>query len=275
MNRNLWTLAAVMLIASAFANVKADIAGQILPTDTPAAVDLSGVLPAVQQAGPTETPTRTPTPPGPVQIEALQTANVRANPHPEAELLGQIRPGEYYNAIRRYYRWIEFQYDAAPNRRGWIYDELVRFAGDESAIPSVESLDQQPEGAPDVDATSTALAITATPGGLLTATAQARLQTEEVTPQAGQVAGALGFQTPSNDPNAMTDEAPGGAPLPTFTYPPGILPLAPTPQPVDEAPTAAPLPRATTTNTTIPPIVPIAVLGGLGLLGLIASLFRR
>lgn len=264
-------LTAVAVAMSALSGARADIAAQGLPTDTPAAVDLSGAVPAAQQFGPTETPTRTPTPPGPVQLEAVQIANVRANPDLEAALVGEIRPGEFYNVIRRYYRWIEFQYDPAPTRRGWVFDELVRIIGDESSVPSVTSLDEQVEGMPDVDATSTALAITATPGGLLTATAQARAQTT-------QEPGQIGFVTPESGNNLipMTAEPLSGAPLPTFTYPPGILPMAPTAATaeVEAAPTDV-APRPASSGTVIPPILPIVALAGLGMLGLLVSAFRR
>ena len=260
-------IAALIAVIALMHSVSAGPANQGQPTATPAQVDLSG-LAQPEQFGPTETPTRTATPQGPVQLEALANANVRAQPDTAGELLGQIRPGEYYNVIRRYYRWIEFQYDPAPSRRGWVFDELVRFVGDESAIPSVESLDATIEGAPDIDATSTALAITGTPGGLLTATAQARA--------AAVAAGQLGIETPGSNPAESTQETAAAPVLPTFTYPPGILALAPT-EDAAGLPTATREPSARLVDVVpaIPPVAPILALAGFGLLGFLVSAFRR
>jgi hypothetical protein len=244
-------------------------AAQTVPTDTPAVVDLSGVAP--QSFGPTETPTRTPTPPGPVQLEALNFANVRALPDTASDLLGEIRQGEFYNVLRRYQRWIEFQYDPAPTRRGWVFDELVRFIGDESAIPIVDDPAATAEGGPDLLATN--LAITATPGGLLTATAQARTDAASGdTPAAGELAvtgEAVGA------PDALTEESLPGAALPTYTFPPGILALAPTeapPQP--DTPTLAPAAPGLAEGG-LPPVAPILALGVLSLLGFLLSSLRR
>lgn len=267
--RNGWLWVVLVLAVIPFIGTRDGAHAQTFPTATPAVVDLSG-LAQQQQFGPTETPTRTPTPIGPVQLEANQNARVRAQPSTEAEVLGEIRPGEYYNVIRRYYRWIEFQFDAAPTRRGWVYDELIRFIGDESAIPSVDSLDATVEGAPDIDATSTALAITATPGGLLTATAQARSGAAPV------AAGEIGIQTPdSANPNAPTATRVPEELLPTFTYPPGIIALAPTE--AADLPTDTPEPTAQIVEAVpvIPPLTPIVALAGLGLIGFIISAFRR
>lgn len=263
-----WWVCAVLLAGVAFIhNVHAAPAAQGLPTATPAQVDLSGLV-QQEQFGPTETPTRTPTPQGPVQLEARENANVRAQPDTSAELLGQIRPGEYYNVIRRYYRWVEFQFDAAPSRRGWVFDELVRFVGDESAIPVVDSLDATIEGAPDIDATSTAMAITGTPGGLLTATAQARA--------GGAQAGQLGIVTPgSSNPAENTDEPLVLTALPTFTYPPGIVALAPTEDAGLPTPTREPITRIVDLAPTVPPITPIIALAGFGLIGFLISAIRR
>jgi hypothetical protein len=251
-------------------NVNSETLAQGGPTSTPAPVDLSGLAQPTQQFGPTITPTRTPTPQGPVQLEALDNANVRAAPDTTAEILGQIRPGEFYNVIRRYYSWIEFQYDQAPTRRGWVFGELVRFIGDESAIPVVDSLDATVEGMPDIDATSTALAITGTPGGLLTATAQAR----------GDGAPVQGFGVSTPDPNNQQAGVPSemNSPvLPTFTYPPGIIPLRPTEDPfaLQATPTLQPAPRIVDAVPAIPPVTPIVALVGLGLIGFLVSAIKR
>lgn len=232
------------------------------PSATPAQVDLFDVVPTQVPFEVESTPTRTPTPLGIAQLEALQAANVRAAPDPEAELLGQIRPGEYYNVIRRYYRWIEFQYDQTETRRGWVFDELVTIIGDESVIPSVESLDESVSAVDDFNATATALGITQTPGALLTATAQAR-------PGTGSGALQSEFSIDQITQEVLVDEV-----LPTFTYPPGIIAAAPT-----ESASTATAENSTSLSFSapgsLPPVVPIALLGALGLIGLLVSYFRE
>lgn len=266
-------MAGLMLAVVAAYSAHAEQAAQELPTATPAQVDLFNVAPeAVEQLGEeTATPTRTPTPLGPVQIEAKEMANVRAQPDQDSERLGEIRAGEYYNVIRRYYRWIEFQYDPAPNRRGWVFDELVNIIGDESAILVVDSLDATLPAEQDLGVTATGLAVTQTPGGLLTATAVARQG-------GGTPVVQIGIVAPGN-PNLaeITAEAEVRDALPTFTYPPGILALAPT-EATEEA-QAAPTDSIFNTrrglDAPFPPIVPIIALGGLGLLGLLIGAIRR
>jgi hypothetical protein len=251
----------------AVSNVRADSSEQTFPTATPAQVDLFANAPAaVDEAGETATPTRTATPQGPVQIEAKEMANVRAQPDQNSERLGEIRSGEFYTVIRRYYRWIEFQFDAAPNHRGWVFDELVNIIGDPNAILVVESLDATAPPVEGFFASATGEAITQTPGGLLTATALAR--TPNPSSQSSITTSNRGA------PFELTEEA--AQALPTFTYPPGMVALAPTPR--TEAP-ATPTEdrsalRAVETGH-IPPIVPIVALGGLGLLGLLISAVRR
>src|SRR5215213_2671397 len=167
-----------MLIALlALAGVHMAFAGnpaQDFPTATPAQVDLFNAVPAAQELVATSTLTRTPTPPGPVQLEAKDIANVRALPDQTSERLGEIRAGTRYNIIRQYFHWIEFQYDQSPNQRGWVFDELVNFIGDQGSIQQVESLDATSASNFSFDTTATGLALTETPGGLLTATALAR-----------------------------------------------------------------------------------------------------
>lgn len=235
------------------------------PTATPAQVDLFNSVPTPEPFDELETPTRTPTPLGIAQLEARQNANVRALPDPGAELVGEIQPGTYYNVIRRYFRWIEFQYDEAPNRRGWVYDELVQIVGDESVIPVVESLEEDTDTVDEFDATATSLSITQTPGGLLTATAVAR--------------GGAGSAARTNQFNIeqVTQEVGTGDTevLPTYTFPPGVVAMAPSPA----QPTATRNPDTENRLTLpaperIPPLVPIAALGLLGLLGLFVSSLR-
>jgi hypothetical protein len=281
-------LATLAVLSLWIAQARADAPAQTFPTSTPVQVDLFQSVPGAQQANATATVTRTPTPLGPVQIESLGVSNVRSQPDPSSELLGQVRPGEYYNAIRRYYQWIEFQYDPAPTKRGWIFGELVQIHGDPNSIPSVTSLDDVGAESANIDATVTGAAITMTPGGLLTQTALARtspalanaVATGGVSSSAA-TQGGFTVQIDGIDQVNSTEQATQRVALPTYTYPPGVAAFAPTVEPtLDPAEITTPtdLPDQTITSvlpSSFPPIVPIVGLAALGLLGLVVSLFRR
>jgi hypothetical protein len=234
------------------------IEAQELITSTPVRIDIpDSAAPAVQIIA-TPTVTRTPTPSA-VMIEAKADAgevNVRAEADIESDRLGTIRAGEYYPVLGRYFRWIQFQYDTAPSGRGWVFDELVNIIGDESAITDLSA---QPLPTTDSIAeaqTQTQIAVTLTPGGLLTVTANSRIISIE-----------QGAGTP-NSPGSGAVEV-----LPTFTYPPDIVAVAPTE--VTITPTTAVENAPLSVPTNIPPIAPIVLLGGMGLLGLAVSSLRR
>ncbi|MBN8638378.1 MAG: SH3 domain-containing protein [Anaerolineae bacterium] len=229
-------------------------AGGILAQDatpTPAVINLSAaapVAPAVESA--IATPTRTPAPPSGALLEAKEIANVRAEPSTEATQLGTIRAWETYRIIGRYVRWLQFEFPQAPNGRGWVYDELVNITGDASTIPDID-LAAQATPDPLLDGlTQTAAAITLTPGGGLTATVVARV-------------GVI-----------STNETPTREILPTFTFPPEMVAIAPTAG-VAETATPQPISVPLADGTALPPLVPILVLGGLGLVGLALSSLRR
>lgn len=248
--------------------VSQELAAQEVVTATPDRIDSRTVAPEAEQFNITETATWTPTPAQAIQIEAIEGANVRSQPSTESEVLGQIAPGETYNVIRRYYKWIEFQYDVAPTRRGWVFDELVTVIGNVEAIPAVEDLDD-PEVTDTFDATATRLSITQTPGGLLTATAEARAGGDV----AGEAVATIDLANRAVDVTGNIDLA--GA-LPTYTYPPGVVAIAPTrSNPQEFVLEEEQVPSdAGTLPLGVPPIVPIAALGGLGLVGLLVSSIR-
>ena len=243
------------------------VSGQELVTSTPVRINIPSEVAPVIEAAVTPTATWTPTASA-VMIEVKESAgevNVRAEADIESELLGTIRTGEFYPVLGRYFRWIQFQFDSAPSGRGWVFDELVNIVGDESIIPD---LSQGP--LPTVDpiieaATQTQVAITLTPGGILTITADSRILPVPGQPEEGSLPGeasARGFQ----DGIANI--------LPTFTYPPNIIAAAPTQvEPVETS--TSPEPTPLTVPDRLPPIVPILALGGMGLLGLVISALRR
>lgn len=239
--------------------VVATAASAQAPTSTPAPVDLSGAAGQQPQFSAPPTATRTPTETPPAVLQPRESANVRAEPSTDASILGVIRAGEVYNVTGRYFEWLQFQYPNSPNGRGWVFGQLVDITGDLNAIPEID-LSAQPTLDPLVlGATETLAAITLTPGGLLTATANAR----QIAAPPGAGGAAL-----SSDSGAVE------LILPTFTYPAGVV-FAPTPLP-DTAPNDEPASAPRTDDSGgLPPIVPIMVLGGIGVLGLAISSVRR
>ena len=189
-------------------------------------------------------------------LEAKDFANVRAEPSTDAAQLGQIKAGEQYNVIGRYVSWIQFQFPASPTGKGWVFGDLVNLIGNIDSIPNIDPYASEQVDSVSSGATATQSVLTQTPGGILTATILAGI----VIPQ--------GTPAPAD---SGTHEI-----LPTFTYPPGMIPIAPSPgAPVSTAsPDAAAVLPATNSNS-LPPIVPILILGGVGLLGLALSSLRR
>ncbi|NWG15152.1 MAG: SH3 domain-containing protein [Chloroflexi bacterium] len=262
----------LILLAGWGLQAHAEEARQVAVSPTPVPINLPSPIPldAPQPSQTTATPTRTPTPVGPAILEAKTEANVRAQPDPESELLGTIRAGDFYPIIGRYFRWVQFQYDSSPNGTGWVFDELINIVGDETAI-----IDLSVQEAPTVDTTAveqTAAfeAITLTPGGLLTATANARVITIPELPVSG-AADTL--------PELPVDAAQSPSPLPTFTIPPNLIPATPTSAAADGLPVAtATLSGASPSPPSpdsVPPITPILILGAAGILGIAVSFFRR
>ncbi|NDJ60522.1 MAG: SH3 domain-containing protein [Chloroflexi bacterium] len=207
------------------------------------------------------TATRTPTPQQQAQLEALNFANVRAQPAPNASILGQIESGQRYTVIGRYVRWLQFQYPDSPNGRGWVYDEIVNIIGDENTIVNIDLGAEEAIDPGVLNATETQRAATQTPGGLLTLTAVALDSPDAQRDLRGDAASALT----------------AAVALPTFTYPPGIVGIAPTAA-AGGAADASPqqiAAAAPVEETGLPPVLPIIGLGGLGILGLALSLLRR
>lgn len=250
-------VATALCAASAYAEPIVQV-----PTETPAQINLS---PVTQAAGEplnpdVPTPTWTPTPQGIALLEAKEFANVRSEPSTESAQLGTIRLGEQYNVIGRYVSWLEFEFPSSPTGRGWVYGELVNLSGNVDGIPEIDpyAAETQLDSAAS-NATATQNAITQTPGGVLTATVISREQPSS------------GAATPTQLGIAEM--------LPTFTYPPGMVAIAPTAggalttDSTDTASTQPPVPI--TSGEALPPIVPIVVLGGLGLLGLAVGALRR
>jgi hypothetical protein len=260
----LWIAISIVLVTT----TKAEESQQINVSATPASITLPSPLPLTTQEQSTSTATYTPSPPGPALLEAVTEANVRAEPDPESERLGTIRSGEVYTVIGRYYRWYQFQYNQSPSGTGWVFDELVNIAGDESRI-----VDLSENALPTADntalaATSTMEAITLTPGGVLTATAASSVIQLPV--------------QPGSMPESVSGSQPSGTIqiLPTFTYPPDVALALPenaysSAVLLDVTPTPIPNSIAFSISEGVPPLVPILILGGVGLLGLFITSYKR
>jgi hypothetical protein len=239
----------VLLLALALAaSINAEPVAQA-PTATPQPVNLSTRVPGgVPNVA--ETATRTPTPEGQIFIEARDFANVRAQPDTAAAQLGQIFNGDQYVAVARYFQWIQFVYEPSPTGRAWVFADLVNVTGDAAQLPELTDPGELSPNDDEINAIGTQAAVTLTPGGLLTATADSRFQ-------------ALGQATLA-----------GPLILPTFTYPPGIVMIPTSAEPLPDA-TPAPQPSAPAANGALPPLVPVLLIGGLGVLGLLINGLRR
>lgn len=242
------------------------VTAQELITSTPVRINIpTDAAPAIEIIV-TSTVTRTPTP-NAILLEAKESAgevNVRAEADIESERVGTIRTGEFYPVLGRYFRWIQFQFESSPTGRGWIFDELVNIVGDTNAIPDL-SQGPLPTADPLIEAvTQTQGAITQTPGGILTLTAESRIL--PVPGQAENLATGNGDQSLNVEPASV---------LPTFTFPPDIVAVAPTAIDVTLAPATSPEANPLSVPNRLPPLVPIILLGGMGLLGLAVSALRR
>jgi hypothetical protein len=143
-----------------------------------------------------------------------------------------------------------------------VFDELVTITGDQTAI-----LDLAEPALPTVDPlllsiTQTLEAVTLTPGGILTVTANARV-----------------IPAPEGAENAIAVESTeivngSIAVPPTFTYPPDVSRVE-SDSNVEAQPTISPPTQASETTNEMPPIVPILALGGIGVIGLLLSAIRR
>lgn len=231
---------ALLLIVSSQA---AFIFAQVRQTSTPITAALFTPTPLNrQQLAPTVTVTMTPTPPGPVLLEARESAgnvNVRAAPDVNSERLGAIAFGTRYPALRQFFLWYELRYDPAPNGKAWVFGELVEISGDVSQIEVIDRWEDAPaaidEAAPDAEETAANARVLNAPTAV------------EALEQVNEVIAATA--------------------LPTFTYPPNFLASAATP---------AALPNSEAADSAdLPPLFPIIMLGGFGMVGLLVYSIRR
>ncbi len=233
----------------------------VSPTPVPVIIPSATPLPT-EQVQATATFTPTPTPLGVVIVEVPEgfgPVNVRAEPDINSERLGAIRDGERFPALGFFGQWYQIQYDPSPTGKAWVYRDLVTIIGDPAALQEVNVFAEPTVDTSIVGATQTWEAITQTPGGILTATANAR-----VLPAPGTRIAPL-----------PGEEAVNGDILPTFTYPPNIPPGPPENLILATTPTPSNTPNGGANGNNIPPIGPIIILGALGMLGLFVNSMRR
>ncbi len=72
-----------------------------------------------------------------VTAEAIGSANLRAAPNLDAEILGQITSGTPYPVIGRseLYPWVLLAQAGSQQPLGWVFNELVTFQGDINLLP--------------------------------------------------------------------------------------------------------------------------------------------
>ncbi len=238
-------------------------AEQVALTPTTIRIDIATTtpLPTVGQPPTDPPPTFTPTLEGPPQLapkEGSSAINVRAQADIDSQILGTIRPGETYVVSGRLFRWLQIRFDPSPSGVAYVYDELVDIvSGNEADIPDLTQ-SALPTQNTVLDETATYEALLLTPGFELT--------------QANDI---QEIEAPSG---VIVPEGEGDLPeiLPTFTYPPNLVALAPTEEGIGEV-TTTPVPNGIELPISegVAPIVPIVVLASLGVIGLLlSSLFR-
>ena len=209
---------------------------------TPVRANLVTATPENARAfAPTITASVTPTSLPAARLQALQSAgnvNVRALPDIESDLIGTIAHGSVYPVLRSYYRWYELRYDLSPNRRAWVYGDLVTIEGDASRIEVIDTFDQ--------------VILPGAAGGAPADAPGTNPRTIEIATVESDAARAV--------------EVVDVTPLPTFTPPATQPPF------VNQI---AMVEAEETRLLDLPPIFPILAVGGLGLAGLFISLLRR
>ena len=263
-----WRICAVVITLSLLLALPQASQAQTGPTATPIPIILASPTPQIAAPAAGATATWTATPAGLAVLEPLDVANVRAEPDINGAQLGIIRAGEVYTITGRYFEWYQIQFSGSPNGRAWVFGQIVNITGDPASIPEV-TLEPLPTTDPLIlGATQTQEVLTLTPGGVFTATVSARGVIATLEIPGAQIAPLQQDGTPASS----------GPALPTFTYPPGMIGMAPTSGPPASATPqtlASSLEITSESLRQIPPIMPILALGGLGTLGLVLSLMRR
>jgi hypothetical protein len=233
---------------------------QLRATNTPVPLQFPTqniVLTPIEQEA-TLFPTFTPTPLGPASLrlrEGSGEVNIRAEADPNSEILGVIRVDEEHVVLGSYYLWYQIAYDQSRTGTGFVYGELVEIVGDRSLIP-------------DLTVATTVPDIITQAEDLGSVESQLNLSDIELSDGDGETreidAPMLDLGLPLNSEQEI---------LPTFTYPPDIIALAPTQMPLQEITEQAP-PIINVTGG-LAPVVPIIILIGLGFITFLIGLLQR
>jgi uncharacterized protein YraI/beta-lactamase class A len=73
-----------------------------------------------------------------VTAEALQFANLRALPNPDAAKVGEISAGTAYPVLSRYFSWLLLGDATTQAPLGWVFVEIVRVNGDINTVPLLD-----------------------------------------------------------------------------------------------------------------------------------------
>jgi hypothetical protein len=243
-----WTMALSLAILGMIAMLGVGEAMAQNPTPLPIIIPTRTATLETLQATSTQMPTSTGSASA-GRVEAKISANVRAAPNLDSEILGKITPGQFFAITGRSDKWIQIEYDKAPTGRAWVFEDVVNVTGiNLGAIPTIGRGDVPTANVATAAAQQTADILVLTPGAPETATVQK--------------ASATGVFTRVAEDSTAGPTSDG--PKPTFTFPPAHV----------EA-TLPPRRSPETSQGGVPPIVPIIVLGGIGVCGLLISTLRR
>lgn len=227
---------------------------QIRATNTPVPLQFPTqnlVLTPIEQQEATLFPTFTPTPIGPVRLrlrEGSGEVNIRSEADPSSEIVGVIRPGEEHVVTGSYYLWYQIAYDQSRTGIGYVFGELVEILGERSEIADLTVATTVP------DEIMQALATT-----------EAQINLTDIEEETREI------EAPALELGLSLEEQ--QEVLPTFTYPPDIIALAPTQAPTEEITEQTP-PILNVTGG-VAPVVPIIILIGLGFITFLIGLLQR
>lgn len=251
----LYRISFLVIVCGLYLMANQPAQAQLRATNTPVPLQFPTqniILTPIEQQEATLFPTFTPTPIGPARLrlrEGSGEVNIRSEADPNSEILGVIRQGEEYVVTGSYYLWYQIAYEQSRTGTGFVFGDLVEIIGERSEIPDLT-------------------AVTAVPDEIMQALATTEAQInlsdieEEETREIDAPVLELGL------PLEGELEV-----LPTFTYPPDIIALAPTQSPTESITEQAP-PIITVTGG-VAPVVPIIILIGIGFITFLIGLLQR
>lgn len=249
-----YRISVLMMMCCLYLLSSQPIQAQLRATNTPVPLQFPTqniMLTPIEQEEATLFPTFTPTPLGPASLrlrEGSGEVNIRAEADPSAEIVGVIRVGEEYVVLGSYYLWYQIAYEQSRTGTGFVYGELVEIVGERNLIPDLTVVTTVPDEITQAMATS-----------------EAALNLADIEQESREIdAPLLDLGLPSDDEQVI---------LPTFTYPPDIIALAPTQAPVEEI--TEQTPPLINVSGGVAPVVPMIILIGLGFITFLIGLLQR